>query len=342
MKRMRVLVVVHEDLVPPDSLEGYSESEALRFRTEYDVIAGLRRLGHDVRVVGVADDVLPIREAVREWKPRVVFNLLIELRDIGAFQVHVASYLELLGVRYTGCNPRGLLLARDKALSKKIMRYHRIPTPAFAVFRRGRRVRRPAGLTFPLIVKSQEEDASFGLSQASIVTSDEELEERVRFVHKHVETDALAEEYIRGRELTIGVIGNQRLETLPIFEMRFEKLPEGSEPIATARVKWDLEYQERIGIKTGPAYRLPDGMPERIAHIARRVYRALELSGFARIDLRLSEERSIHVIEANPNPDIKESEDFANSAYVAGFDYGALLQRILSLALRYRPPWSSV
>jgi len=339
MKRLRVLVLTHEDLVPPDSLEGHEASEIELWRKEYDVASGLRELGHEVQILGVSHDLTPIRQHVEGWQPHVVFHLLMEFQDVAVYQAHVASYLELLRVPYAGCNPRGLLLARDKALTKKILRYHRIAAPAFAVFAAGRAIRVPKDLGYPRIVKSVDEEASLGIAQASVVHDAEALRERVAFVHRRLATDAIAEQYIPGRELTIGVIGNERLQTFPVWEMFFEKLPEGSEPIATARVKWDLAYQRRVGIETGAAVDLPAGMAEHIAHLARRTYRALGLSGYARIDLRLADDGRAFVIEANPNPDLRRDEDFAVSAAAAGIDFPTLLQRILNLGLRHRWPW---
>lgn len=339
MKSRRVVLLCHEDLVPPESLDGLSESEVLSVRTEYDVVHALGELGHEVHVQGVAGDLVPIRTCVSELKPHAIFNLLMEFRDIGSFMIHVVSYFELLGVCYTGCNPQGLTLARNKALAKKILRYHRIPTPAFHVFRRGRKGRPPRNLRFPMIVKSVDEDASFGVSQASVVRDPEALAERVDFVHRHVHTDAIAEEYVEGREMTIGVLGNRRLETFPVWEMRFDKLPEGTLPIATERAKWSPDYQKRVGIATGKA-RLDPELEARIQRVAKRTYRALELSGYARMDLRLTEEGRIYVIEANPNPDLALDEDFAEGANAAGLDYPRLIQRILDKAISYRAPWA--
>jgi len=339
VRRLRVALLTHADLVPPTSVEGIDDKTVQRWKTEYDVAAALEGLGHEVRIVGVSEDLAPIRETVEAWRPHIVFNLLMEFRDVGAFQVNVAAYLELLGVRYTGCNSRGILLARDKFISKQILRYHRIPTPAFAVFRYGRVPRRPRSLEFPLIVKSVDEEASLGIAQASIVRSDEQLAERVRFIHEHVGSDALAERYIEGRELTIGLLGNQRLQTFPVWEMVFANLPEGSEPIATARAKWDLAYQERVGIDIGRARDLPEALEQQIARTARRLYRALELSGYARVDMRLSTEGRLYVLEANATPDVAADEEFSTAAAAAGLDYPRLIARILSLGLRYRPPW---
>lgn len=336
-RKLRTIVLTHESLVPPDSIDGLTEKEMQPWKTEYDVVEALRERGHEVDVLGVLDDLAPIRRAVAEQNTQLIFNLMMEFQSVGAYQVHLASYLELLGIPYTGCNPRGILLARDKALSKQIFRYHRIPTPAFGVFPRGAKLRRRRGLTYPLFVKSLDEEASVGISQASIVHDDEHLAERVAFIHERVGSDAIAEEYIEGRELTVSVIGNRRLDVLPPWELFFRKLPEGTAPIATARVKWDLAYQERIGVDTGPADPLSDDERRRIERLARRVYRALGLSAYARLDLRMRADGRIYVIEANATPDIKRDEDLAASALSVGISYPQLIQRILNLALRYRP-----
>lgn len=339
MKRLRVIVLVHEDLVPPESAAGMSEKEIQPVKTEFAVADTLRKLGHEVQVLGVSDDLMPIRRLVEGWQADVIFNLLMEFQDVPAYQAHVASYLELLGVPFTGCNPLGILLTRDKALSKKILLHHRIPTPRFHVLPYGRRPKPPRrALRYPMIVKSVDEEASMGISQASVVPDAEKLLERATFIHEKVGSAAIAEEYVEGRELTVSVLGNDRLTTFPPWELVFKKLPEGSLPIATERAKFDLAYQKRVGIDTGPA-KLGEDVERRIHRLARRVYRELGLSGYARLDLRMTEEGHLYVIEANATPDVADDEDFALSAKKAGLEYGQLLQRILNLALTYRPSW---
>jgi D-alanine-D-alanine ligase len=332
-RRRRILVLMHPDLVPPDTLEGQSDDEIFRWKTEYDVVSTLRRIGHEVRPVGVRDELLPIRTAVDEWKPHVVFNLLEEFHGLREFDQHVVSYLELLQVPYTGCNPRGLVLARDKAIAKQLLAYHRVHTPAFAVFRPRQRVRRPRALPFPIIVKSLTEEASQGIAQASIVQDEERLEERVRFIHESVGSDAIAEQFIEGRELYVGVLGNHRLEVLPVWELVFENLPRGSAAIATARAKHDPGYQEKRGIFQRPA-KLPPDLNALVVRTTKRVYRTLCLDGYARIDYRLSAEGTLYFLEANPNPEIAEREEFASAAHAAGIPYDRLLQKIVNLGLQ--------
>jgi len=339
MKKLRVLVLMHEELVPPESLKGCTDKEIWKWKTEFDVLAGLKELGHEVQPLGMSDDLGVVRRAMRDWKPHIAFNLLEEFHGVALYDQYVVSYLELMRQPYTGCNPRGMLLARDKSLSKQILAYHRIPTPRFAVFPRGRRMKRPRRLTFPLLVKSASEDASLGISQASIVTSDEKLAERVAFIHEQVKSDAIAEQYIEGRELYVGVLGNRRLQTFPVWEMSFAKMPENVAPIATARVKFDHEYQKKHGIKTHKAKDLPAGAEEKIASFCKRIYRILSMSGYGRMDLRLAPDGRVYVLEANPNPNLEYGEDLAESAEAVGISYEALLQRILNLGRRYQAAW---
>ena len=340
MKRLRVLVLMHAELVPPESIEGQDEAEVNRWKMEYDVLATLPRLGHQVVGIGVEDDLKPIRDAMAEHRPQVVFNLLMHFHDAGIYDSAVVAWLELRKQAYTGCNPRGLLLAGDKSLSKKVLTYHRIRVPHSLTVPRNKVVKGlPKGLNFPLFVKSSSEHASTGIAQASIVNDIDELRERADFIHRNVGTAALCEEYIEGRELTIGVLGNKRLEVGPVWETFMENLPAGTPNIYTSKLKWDRAYQKRVGLRTGPAAELPEGLEERIARLARRIYRALGLSGFARIDMRLDKDDRVWVLEANPNPDLCFGEDFAEGFERRGYKYADLIQKIVSLGMRYEAPW---
>ncbi len=335
MRRLRVLCLMHDYLVPPEDESKYDTSVA--WKTEFDVKNTLEVAGHHVSTVGVHDDLGVVRTALKEMSPHIVFNLMENFTEIGVFDQNLVSYLELLRMPYTGCNPRGLMLSRDKALSKTLLAYHRIPVPDFAVFRVGRAVQRPKRLTFPLIVKSLTQEASIGISQASVVENDERLRERVHFVHRSIGTDAIVERYIEGRELYVGILGNVALKVFPVWELDLDQLPRESWRIATERVKWSARYQQKHRIMSGPAAGLSDALTERIQRICRRVYRTLDLSGYARIDLRLTPDGQVYVLEANPNPQIAYGEDFAESAEAAGLSYEHLLDRILRLGLAWRP-----
>ncbi len=331
--------MVHKTLVPPDDVDGMSEAEIDEFRTELDVLSTLKRLKHEVRVVGVGDHLTELRQTIDEWRPHVVFNLLDEFSGIISYDHHVVAYLELIRQRYTGCNPRGMMLSRDKVLTKRVLASHRVATPQFRLFPFGRRFRDPSRLKFPLFVKSATEDASLGIAQASLVDDMKSLRERVEFIHEQVQSDALVEEYIDGREIYVGVLGNSRLTTLPAWEMDFGTLPDAQARIATRKVKWDRKYQARHGIKTGRAHGLSDEQREQLSRLAKRTYRALYMSGFARMDFRLHSDGRIYLLEANANPNLSKGEDLADSAKAAGMSYTSLVERIVQLGLGYMPEW---
>jgi D-alanine-D-alanine ligase len=332
MRRLRILVLMHPDFVPPDSVDGYTAQEINKWKTEYDVVSTLRAAGHDVHPLGVQEEIKPVRDEIEGFKPHVVFTLLEEFHYQTAYDQHIASFLELMKVPYTGCNPRGLVLARGKDLSKMLVHHRRIAVPAFAVFPMRSKVKRPPRLALPLIVKSLNEDGSNGISQASIVDTDEKLVERVAFIHERIETAAIAEQFIEGRELYVGVLGNNRLKALPVWELQFGTM--GGDHIATEKVKHDTSYQERVGIVDGPAKGLAPEVTDRIQRTAKRIYRTLGLDGYARIDFRLAADGTPYFIEANPNPEIAKSQEFATAAKHDGLDYTELLHRIVALGIR--------
>src|SRR5438309_3575630 len=337
INKLRVLALVHRHLIPPATIEEGTDIESAPWRPEHDANTTVTAMGHEVQALGVHDDLGDIRRTATDWKPHIAFNLLEAFDDVPIFDQNVVSHLELLKLSYTGCNPRGLLLARDKSLSKKLLAYHRIEVPEFEVFRIGRPIRRSKRLTFPLMVKSLTQEASIGISQASVVDTDEKLKERVAFIHESIRTAAIVEQYIEGRELYVGILGNQALQALPVWELFFTNMPDGAKRIATDRVKWSVKYQKKYGIDSGPAKDLPDDKAKEIHHLCKRTFRALQQSAYARIDLRLDAQGNAWVLEANPNPQIAKGEDFAASAEKVGLSYEGVLQRIINLGLRWQP-----
>ena len=334
MKKQRVLVLVHKGLEPEEGTR--KPDDSVEWRMEWDVVTTLRKRGHDLLVIGVHDDLTPIKASIAEFKPTIACNLLEAFDDVFVFDQNVVSYLELLKIPYTGCNPRGLTLARDKALARKLLAYHRIAAPDFTVVPLGRKPALPKRMSYPLIVKSLTYESSTGISQASVVANEEQLVKRVEFIHNTLFTPAIVEQFINGRELYVGVLGNQRLRVFPVWEMSFDKMPDDSWRIATERVKWNADYQKKHGINTDEA-KLENGLAAKIQHLAKRAYRALELTGYARIDFRMDESGKAYVIEANPNPQLAEQEDFARSAAHARMAYPQLLERIMALGLEWQP-----
>lgn len=334
MKKLRVILLVHSTLMPPEDLHDPEDPRMEKVQTEYDVMSELIYLGHEVKVIGLYDDLAPLRSAIEEWQPDIVFNLLEEFAGNPAFDYYVVSYLEMMNLPYTGCNPRGLLLARDKALSKKLLSYHHIRVPDFIVFPKDRALRKNARRQYPMIVKSLMEEGSVGIAQASYVENDEQLKDRVALIHEKTGGDAIAEQYIDGRELYVSILGNTKLTVLPIRELTFRNTENGIQRMATYKVKWDYNYRDRWGIDYQFARNMPEGMPDMIAKLCKRAYKILDLNGYARFDLRLSKDGKVYLIEANPNPAIASNDDSALAAEKVGLEYHQLIQRILNLGMR--------
>lgn len=334
-QKLRVVLLADERSLPAGELSKFSKKQQLLRKTEFDVKDAIEALGHELISVGVSNDLATIRGALDAHKPDIVFNLVEEFDGVGHFDQHVVSYLELLHQPYTGCNPRGLTIARDKALTKKILAYDGMKVPQFAIFPMNRVPKRPGALGFPLFVKSLTEEGSVGISGASIVWDDNKLLERVDYIHRTAQSAALAEEYIEGREIYVSIMGNARVTVLPPWEFFVENRPEGSPLIATDRGKWDPDYQDQAGVMTGPA-EVSKKLALKLEKLSRQIYRLLGLSGYARLDFRLTASDDAYLLEANPNPQIAADEEFASSAEFAGIDYPQLIERLLRLGMNYK------
>lgn len=300
--------------------------------TEADVVRCLRRLGHEVDTLAVFDSVPALVEKLRSSAPDVVFNLSESFRHDRAHEPNIPALLELTKTPYTGAGPDALLLCKDKALAKEVLAYHRVRVARFLTSRRAHPLRRLRRFVYPAFVKPVGEESSDGISQASFVKGEEEAIERCRFIHEKFRSDALIEEYIEGRELYLSVMGNDRLSVFPPREIFFEQVPEDAPKFTTFMAKWNDVYRKKWGIRNGPAAPLPAGVGEKLAQVARKVYRLLRIRGFGRIDVRLTAQNEVVVLEANPNPSLAQEDDFAQSAAAAGIGYDLLIQKILDAA----------
>lgn len=332
-KKYKVLVLFDTAGTPPEDQDFTKELKTDDWAAEAHVIDALKQLGHDVRLIGVYDEPGPIIDEVKTHSPDVVFNLTEHFNERSANDSNVAGLLELMDVPYTGSSPTGLTLCKNKGMAKEILAYHHIRVPNFAIFPRGATIRRPKRLEFPLFIKPLKEEASYGISQDSFVEDDDAFEERVRFIHERMNQEALAEEFIDGRELYVSILGNDRLRVFPYREVIFSEVPEGRPRFSTFKAKWDDAYRKKWGIQNIFAVGLADDVEQRIAKICKRVYRALRMRGYGRIDLRVTSEGEIVILEANPNPNLDRDDEFAQSAAKAGLGFEKLVQRILRLAL---------
>ena len=295
----------------------------------------LRHGGHDVATIAVGAAVEPVIAGLRATAPDLVFNLAESFGGKSALESNVAALLNLLGLRYTGSSPAGLLLAGDKTLAKKVLCFHGIRTPAAATVYRGA-LDWAEELAFPVIVKPPQEDASLGITSASVVHDLKELFSRIDALQDEYQQPVLVEQYIEGRELYVGVLGNAQPRALAPMEMDFGGLPEGMPRIASWEAKWGDD-----GTGTGVAFAgtksvfpeaLEPALEERVRRVAVEAFHALRLRDYARVDLRLTPEGEPYVIEANPNCYLERDAEFARAAGRDGLEYEALIARIVELA----------
>ena len=332
-KRHKVLVLFDTAGTPPADQDFTKELKTDDWAAEAHVIAALNQLGHEVRTIGVWDEPGMIIDEIKANPPDVVFNLTEHFNEVSAYDRNVAGLLEMMGVPYTGSSPTGLTLCKNKGMAKELLAYHKIRVPNFALFSPKATIKKPPRLKFPLFIKPAEEEASYGISQDSFVETEEALEERIRFIHERMNQTALAEEYIEGREIYVSLMGNERLQVFPLREVIFTEVPADQPKFSTFKAKWDDAYRKRWGIQNVFAEPFPDGTVQRIGKICKAVYRALRIHGYGRIDLRVTPEDEVVILEANPNPNLDRDDEFAQSAIKAGLTYERMIQRILRLAL---------
>lgn len=339
---MKVLVLFDVDRrIDPD--ENFTLKELRKEEkkpTEADVISCLRGLGHDVEQLAVYDNVREMIDKIASYAPDIVFNLCETFFLDRAHEPNIPALLDLMKVKYTGAGPEALLLCKDKALAKKLLAFHRVKTAGFLVSHRAHPLKRLKRFRFPAFVKPVSEEGSNGISKASLAKNEGEAIERASFVHEKIGSDALIEEYIQGREITVAVLGNPRVITLPPREIFYGKAEDdGNAPqFTTWSAKFDDAYRKKWGIRNGKADALPDKTLEKLNRTARLAYRLFKIDrGMVRLDCRIDEQGEVFVIEVNPNPSLARGDDFAQSAKEAGIEYEQLVQKIIDNALRDRP-----
>src|SRR6266853_1262901 len=330
MKKKLKVLVLFDGTSPTKIDQDFSdELKTKEWKTEANVMNALGALGHTPEHLAIYDDVDLLRQKLETFAPDVLFNLVEQFKNNPGFDQNIVSFFEMQGLPFTGCSSTGLTLCKHKGISKKILHYHHIHVPNFVVIPRGQRIGRPRQLKLPVLVKPVKEEASYGISQASFVASDEQFRERAAFIHEKHDADVIAEEYIEGRELYVSLMGNLRLTVFPIRELVFREVPPDEPKMATYRAKWDEEYRKRWGLQNQFAKALEQALVAHIEQICKRIYRLLTIDGYARIDLRLTPANEVYFLEANPNPILAEDEDFALSAGKAGLAYPELIERII-------------
>jgi D-alanine-D-alanine ligase len=329
--KLKVLLLFDLSIrIKPEEFDEYLKTED--WKSEADILRSLRKLGHEVRLFGLHDDIRPLIDELERDRPDLVFNLCEAFAGNRDFEPHIPSLLELMRVPYTGAGVTALRVCKDKGLTKKILSHHHIHVPRFVVARKSKPVVRLGRFAYPAFIKPLKLEASEGISQYSLADNEKDAIERIRFVNEKLGVDAIVEEYIDGRELYVSVIGNDRLSVFPSREMFFREVPEGEPKFATFRAKWDDAYRKKWGIETAPAAAIDSVLAARIDRVCRKAYRILQLRGYGRIDLRLTPKGEVVLIEANPNPSIGRDDDFPLSAKAAGISYSRLISKIVRLS----------
>jgi D-alanine-D-alanine ligase len=337
MGKLKIVVLYDRVLVDEDEESAPSAEKSPVTRTldkkevEEEVAEALVKIGHEP-VMHEIDGTTRSLLAVARLDCDLVFNLCESFADDDTADFKIAAFLELLKKKYTGTGTHGLMLAQDKATAKKIFAFHGVHTPMFAKSLRGR-LDFSHDLQFPVIVKPAREDGSIGIEFSAVVSSIRELMERMDWLHQHFDSPVLIEEYIEGREMYVGVIGNAKPQALPIIELDLSKLPEGTPRIAGAEVKWGKGTKAYRDTKSAIAEGLPDETVLALQQAAIAAYQALELRDYGRIDMRLQADGRVHVIEANPNPWLSSRAEFSLAARKSGRTYTELVGEIVELAM---------
>lgn len=331
-KSLKVLLLFDWPCTPPGN---HDYTEYLRndeFKSESQIFNALKELGHEPRFFGIFDDIEPLAEDLKVNRPDLVFNLVESFRNDRIYEPNIPALLELLGVKYTGCDPLALHLCKDKGLTKKILSFHSLAVPQFLVSKRSQPITKLENFHFPALVKPLGLEASEGISQMSLVDNGKDCTERIRFIHDRYECDVIIEQFISGREVYVSILGNEKLTVFPPRELFFKHAPEDEPRFATYKAKWDKNYRKKWGIQNGSAKVLPEKVQEHINDVCKKIYRLFQMRGFGRLDLRVTSENQVFFIEANPNPSLNKDEDFAQSAAAAGLEYNQLIERIVGLA----------
>jgi D-alanine-D-alanine ligase len=337
MSKLKIVVLYDRVLVDETEEQASSSEKGPVTRTldkkevEEEVLDALTKLGHEP-VLYELDGTQKSLAGLARVDGDLVFNLVESFADDDSADFKIAAYLELLGKRYTGSGPRGLMLAQDKAVAKKIFAFHGIHTPVFAKSFRGR-LDFSHDLHFPVIVKPAREDGSIGIEFSAVVNSIRELMERMDWLHANFDSPVLIEEYIEGREMYVGVLGNDKPEALPVVELDLSKLPEGTPKIAGAEVKWGKGTKAYRDTKSAIAIDLPEETTLALQQTAVAAYQVLEVRDYGRVDMRLQSDGTVQVIEVNPNPWLSSRAEFALAARKSGRTYNQLVEEIVDLAM---------
>ena len=331
--KVAVLYDVWGEEEAPDSEKAAESGRKRKVKEDREEISeALVKLGHEPSYY-VLDGRPQSLHGLVKCGADLAFNLTESYAGDDTKEMNVAAYLDLIDLAYTGAGPHAHFLAQDKATAKKMFAFHGIRTPYFATAYRGN-IDHAHDVKFPLIVKPQLEDGSIGIDEEAVVNSVKELMERVEYVQNEFDSPALIEEYIEGREIYAAVLGSyENTEVLPLVELDLSLLPEGTPRIASRAVKFERKSEAYKLTKSKIAEDLDETTVQKLSDTAVAAYRAVKLRDYGRIDMRLTPEGEVYVIEANPNPWLSSKHEFAMAAKKSGRSYTQLIEAIVNMAM---------
>jgi D-alanine-D-alanine ligase len=330
----RVLLLSDLSINPPEGGDYSGLLPKDDMQTDRQIAKALRSKGYDTRFFGLFNDIESLIKVIKEYEPHVVFNMVESFNNDRDLHPNVIAFLELMGVKFTGAGPTSLRICRDKGLTKEILSFHDVRVPQFMISQKSYPYKN-INIPFPAIVKPLNLEGSEGIAQSSFVENEKDAIERIQFIHEKHQTDAIIEEYVDGRELYVGVLGNIKLTVFQPRELFFSELTEDDPKMYTYKAKWNKKYRKKWGIRTMPMRPYEDPLKSQIEEMCKKVYKIFNIKGYARIDLRINSENEIFFIEANPNAAIDKHEDFAKSAEKHGLTYEDLLDQIVKLGMGY-------
>jgi len=334
VKKLKILILLHPDLIPPNNVESKKifTEKYVAWKTEYDVISGLRELGHEILILGVDRNFDELEEILNSIKVDLVFNLLEQFNNQSELDYKVAEFLEERNIPFTGCQSKALKISRDKAASKSVVAKSGVKTPKYSVFRKLRKVNlKKFNLQFPVIVKCLSEEASYGISKKSVVRNDKALLKRIKYMHEKLKVDCIVEEFIEGEELYVGAMGGHDNVMLSPRKLHFLTSINPNLEIYTERAKWSVAYSRKNKIRTRhkAANKL---LLKRLHHEVKIICEALQIRGQVRVDFRVKESGEIYFLEANPNPNIAVDDDFCLAALRKYKNYPTVLSEVIKIA----------
>ena len=334
---MNVLVLYNYSDKQETLEKDYSE-EAVK-ECAFSVRKALECFNHQVimfTLMDTTDSLKSMIELLAKGNIDIIFNLCEGFGWDSTMEHNIAGIFELLNIKFTGSGSFTLASCLNKGRTKEVLTFYGIRTPNFqTLFSPHNKIKKE--LTLPLIIKPLMEDASVGIRNNSVIYEASEIEKMVSLFFERYKKSALVEEYIDGREFNVAIMGNSELEVLPVSEIDFSGLPKEMNRICTYESKWD--YESIAFRRTPPVCpaKIDSGLEEEIKEVAIKTYRAMECSDYARVDMRLSNDGKLYVLEANPNPDLSTDAGFSNIAKASGMSYETLILKILEIALmRYK------